>query len=151
MWLCFVYSSHTVTGSRLRQFFQCSTDAVNRLTLWCIWYPPCSCCHNNYCWSRFNISNEQSHSYDVIVLQGEERKPCRSPFKTSKREELGSGLQGNSWSYDHGVMVWYDAVSKLQNYDITTMWLVSCSVEPGPPLIMMIQAPYQHGGIRSFG
>lgn len=41
-------------------------------------------------------------------------------------------------------------VSLLQNYDITTMSLVTGSVEPGT-LVLAIWEQYQHGDIRPCG
>lgn len=49
-----------------------------------------------------------------------------------------------------GFGMWCDGVSMLQNYDITIMQLVTCSVEPGT-LVLTIWERHQHGDIRPCG
>lgn len=81
------------------------------------------------------MASDQSHCYDVIVLQ------CGKNLLMDSQEKIG-------WQSGLGFGVCCDGVSTLQNYDITAMSPVTCSVEPGPTLIMMIRERHQNGHIR---
>lgn len=65
------------------------------------------------------MASDQLHCYDVIVLHRGKN------LSMDSQEKIG-------WQSGLGFGVCCDGVSTLQNYDITAMSLVTCSVEPGP-------------------
>lgn len=75
-------------------------------------------------------------------------KTCRCPLRKKKSKKWGGRVRVRVTASGLWFGVWCDGVYTWQSYHITTMSLVTCNVQPGPTLALLIQEQHRHD-IRS--